>query len=621
MTLNNDHKSGSLPKNRSVWLLILAAISLVGIMLGTRIFVDYTRAINNVEERLFAQARMVDENLSANLAIVNLMLNNIIKELEHVPGIENSQLNKYLQTQDEMTPGIRTILVTDHRGRCLYSNKEMLIGREFRNRDYFKTPRDASDKSLIFLSPPYTTTLGKFVINITKPLLDKQGLFKGVVSIALEPEYFSTLLQSTIYAQDNRIGLTHSDGMVFIAMPKGKDSIVGRNLIQPDSPFFNHKQTGRSTSIQNDQITGENRVVAYITNTPKELRLDKHIVIGASRSRDKVLSLWMIDSALQILFYFLLSFATIILTKIMLKRREELARMQITQASILDSAGDGIIGLDNTGAILFSNRASERMTGWNSKELPGRNAHESLHSVTMCFGTDKATDCPICLTLKDGTARNVTDKIFVNQKSIPFPVEYTVTPLIEQKQVIGGVVVFRDITERKRLEDALNMQAHIDHLTGANNRGYLLELLDMEIERARRYGRIFCVLMLDLDNFKSVNDTRGHAAGDEALRTLTRVIQLSGLRQSDFWGRIGGEEFAVILPEIGLDNAVEVAERIRINLAETPVNFASETFSITASIGVSEYVIGDSQETLLHRADLAMYEAKQSGRNRVCQSF
>jgi len=97
----------------------------------------------------------------------------------------------------------------------------------------------------------------------------------------------------------------------------------------------------------------------------------------------------------------------------------------------------------------------------------------------------------------------------------------------------------QDITEHKRLEKMLHQQAHTDQMTGANNRGYFLELLDVEIERASRYDRPLCVLMLDIDHFKSVNDTRGHAAGDEAIRTVTRAIQSAGLRQSDFLGRIG----------------------------------------------------------------------------------
>lgn len=171
-------------------------------------------------------------------------------------------------------------------------------------------------------------------------------------------------------------------------------------------------------------------------------------------------------------------------------------------------------------------------------------------------------------------------------------------------------------TLQLREQDLIKL-LHTDPLTGINNRGYFLELLHSEVERVRRYDRTLSLLMLDLDHFKSVNDSRGHAAGDAALRTVAAVFRSSELRQNDFFGRIGGEEFAIALPETGIEGAADVAERIRENLASTAVTYNNDDFIITASIGVSEFRRGDSQDSLLHRADKAMYEAKQAGRNRV----
>jgi diguanylate cyclase (GGDEF)-like protein len=164
----------------------------------------------------------------------------------------------------------------------------------------------------------------------------------------------------------------------------------------------------------------------------------------------------------------------------------------------------------------------------------------------------------------------------------------------------------------------LELMAHTDPLTTCNNRGYFIELLGIELERSKRYGRVFTFLMLDIDHFKAVNDTRGHAAGDEALRTLVDVFRTSDLRKCDFFGRIGGEEFALVLPETGLSGALEVAERLRRNLEKTTVMYNGNPFFITASIGISVFKEGDTQETLLQRADTAMYLAKETGRNRVC---
>ncbi|MFZ2948888.1 MAG: GGDEF domain-containing protein [Desulfuromonadaceae bacterium] len=157
-----------------------------------------------------------------------------------------------------------------------------------------------------------------------------------------------------------------------------------------------------------------------------------------------------------------------------------------------------------------------------------------------------------------------------------------------------------------------------DPLTGINNRGYFMELLSSEVERARRYDHALSVLMFDLDHFKSVNDSRGHAAGDEALKTVAAVLMSSELRINDFFGRIGGEEFAIALPETTIEGAADVAERIRENLESTPVTYDKNAFIITASIGAGDFRRGDTRETLLHRVDQAMYDAKQTGRNRVC---
>lgn len=183
----------------------------------------------------------------------------------------------------------------------------------------------------------------------------------------------------------------------------------------------------------------------------------------------------------------------------------------------------------------------------------------------------------------------------------------------EFSESFNSMVELLDQSMRK-----LELMAHTDPLTGANNRGYFMELLGVELDRAKRYESIFCFVMLDLDHFKSVNDVHGHAAGDEALRSLCRVVKSSGLRSSDFFGRIGGEEFAIVLPETEIQETLAVAERVRVNLENTEIVHEENKFFINASIGISEYREGDTQESLMNRADQAMYKAKESGRNRIC---
>ncbi|KWW39420.1 diguanylate cyclase (GGDEF)-like protein/PAS domain S-box-containing protein [Cupriavidus metallidurans] len=185
-------------------------------------------------------------------------------------------------------------------------------------------------------------------------------------------------------------------------------------------------------------------------------------------------------------------------------------------------------------------------------------------------------------------------------------------------QVLGIVGAMMDITERKALETVLRKVAEEDSLTGLANRRHFMEVGNKEYTRARRYDGPLSVLMLDLDCFKQINDTWGHPKGDSVLQAFARTLKQM-LRETDMPGRLGGEEFAVILPSINAAEACIVAERIRSAVLEQQVQSEKgESIRFTVSIGVAEMdAKNDSLEQLLKHADQALYRAKESGRNRV----
>jgi len=159
--------------------------------------------------------------------------------------------------------------------------------------------------------------------------------------------------------------------------------------------------------------------------------------------------------------------------------------------------------------------------------------------------------------------------------------------------------------------------ARTDPLTGCHNRRSFLTLGEAELERYRRYDADLSVIMLDIDRFKSVNDTYGHAVGDEVIRALARCC-LENLRRPDVLGRMGGEEFAIILPETSIENAMLVAEKIRAALSETPVAHPGGVLNFTASLGVASADPEDPDIlSTINRADNNLYAAKAAGRNRV----
>lgn len=165
------------------------------------------------------------------------------------------------------------------------------------------------------------------------------------------------------------------------------------------------------------------------------------------------------------------------------------------------------------------------------------------------------------------------------------------------------------------VRDKLNVRANVDRLTGLQNRRSFDEHFPFEFERARRYRHSMCLIMIDVDHFKTVNDTHGHAKGDDVLRSVATVI-LESVRVTDYCARYGGEEMVVLLPEISLENAALVAEKIRRNVQERSEELAG--VPVTISLGVSTLVKNfESPSALLTAADARLYEAKKSGRNRV----
>jgi diguanylate cyclase (GGDEF)-like protein len=170
-----------------------------------------------------------------------------------------------------------------------------------------------------------------------------------------------------------------------------------------------------------------------------------------------------------------------------------------------------------------------------------------------------------------------------------------------------------------RANAELGRLASHDSLTGLANRRYFFDMAVEEVARAGRYRRCLSLLVVDLDTFKSVNDTYGHLAGDAALQAASRCLQQS-LRQTDLAARYGGEEFIALLPETGLDGAVQVAERFRALLAATEIRHNDVSFRITASVGVAAWRFGEAAiEPAIDRADRALYRVKSTGRNRVAR--
>jgi diguanylate cyclase (GGDEF)-like protein len=167
--------------------------------------------------------------------------------------------------------------------------------------------------------------------------------------------------------------------------------------------------------------------------------------------------------------------------------------------------------------------------------------------------------------------------------------------------------------EHQRLVEELEKLSITDPLTSIYNRRKFNELLTMEIERSKRYQNSLSIIMCDIDHFKKINDTFGHDVGDKAIKKFSKQIR-ENIREIDMLARWGGEEFMILMPNVSVENAHSVAEKLRMIIEKTEVETAG---SFTASFGVTDLMLDDTSETFIKRADQALYKAKHSGRNRV----
>jgi len=293
---------------------------------------------------------------------------------------------------------------------------------------------------------------------------------------------------------------------------------------------------------------------------------------------------------------------------------------EISHEALLDHLYDGVYFIDEQHAVTYWNRGAERITGYDRKEVVGRSClpdfleHRDTEGGMLFEGK-----CPAAVSMEDGAVRE--REVFIKHRDgHSVPVMIRSSPILNSRgDAIGGIEVFSDnsskIYAKQRIEE-LEEMALLCPLTGAGNRRYAQIQLRNAFDELRRYGWPFGLLFVDIDHFKQVNDTYGHAAGDEVLCMVAHALD-SSLRSFDFVGRWGGEEFIVILPNSNEEVLSAVAERCRRLIEESVTKYEGKDIRVTVSMGA---VIADPEETpemCMDRADRLMYQSKANGRNRI----
>jgi diguanylate cyclase (GGDEF)-like protein/PAS domain S-box-containing protein len=271
--------------------------------------------------------------------------------------------------------------------------------------------------------------------------------------------------------------------------------------------------------------------------------------------------------------------------------------------SIMASIPAGVMVIDvEKHRIIDVNKAASNLIGAPKKSIIGKECHQYVCPA-------EKGKCPITdlNQVIDNSERVLMD---VQGKKIPIIKTVVAITFRKRKYLIE---TFIDISELKRKDEELKRLATTDILTGAYNRTLFDEIIKREIERVNRYNKPLSVIMFDIDHFKRVNDTFGHNAGDYVLKKIAYLVRRI-MRKIDYFMRWGGEEFIIISAETDREQAYTLAERIRKRIENCKFDHIDK---ITVSCGVAEYQEGDTENSLIKRADDAMYEAKRKGRNRV----
>ena len=286
--------------------------------------------------------------------------------------------------------------------------------------------------------------------------------------------------------------------------------------------------------------------------------------------------------------------------------------MQRKNDQLLNFMAEGVLGLDNSNIITFANIAACTLLTNNRDHVVGRSIKDFINPAASQQNWDASGFNNI---FKEGQCSHNDDALFWRNNNENFPVEYTQASIFENSEVVGGVIAFQDISERKKDQQRLLNLARYDQLTQLPNRSMYWDFLTKSIATSARINNNIAVLFLDLDNFKQVNDSLGHDAGDELLIQVAKHLSHC-VRDADIVARVGGDEFAILLIN-PRDNqvAATIAQKIIDDISE-PFHIFSNDVLARVSIGISIYPDnGDNATQLTKAADTAMYHAKSSGRN------
>ena len=485
------------------WVIYCLALATLGGFIAISLVREHRRIDSEERDRLAIQTAVVEKNLEPQLLLANRVIEDILKNLPAWQAEDDNfqRGNRELQVINDTLIGIRPILIIRADGIVSASSNEKLIGMNFAYREYFRTAQRDPDPAILHISAPFKTVLDTYVISLFRTIRAPDGGFGGIVIVSVVPEYFSILLESVRYAPDMTTSLAHADGKLFLTSPIKPES-NGKDLARSGTFFMQHRESGNPVDVYSGTAyaTGSRRLIALRTLRLAEPRIDKPLVIAASRDLDALFAPWY--------------------------------RGLFMQAGLF-----GVISIVGAAGLLLLQRRRRDQ-----------------------------------------------------------------------------------FKERQTADKQIWKLAFFDQLTNLPNRILLMDRLRQSMAASDRSGSHGAILFIDLDNFKTLNDTLGHDMGDLLLKQVGERL-CACVRAADTVARLGGDEFVVMLSELRADvreaaaQVEAVGNKILATLAHN-YELNGAPYRSTSSIGAALFK-GTSTVTddLLKQADLAMYKAKAEGRN------
>ena len=514
-------------------------------------------------------------------------------------------------------PEITGYRLIDREGVLRYASEIESPRANALGRSYFEDLRKDPTQSLVFSEVAVGRMAGRQQLYIATPLRDAHGGFAGVAMAPLELAYVQALFDGVDLGPGGVITFRRSDdGRLVLRRPAQPDRV---NQTLSNNPMHMRIEAGeREGAIRYEAAIDQvERVYAY-----KRVGSYPFYVAAGIATRDYLAhwqrdALWAVGAATLFLCALGALLGRLHFTELGRKRAaRDLQASEDRFQLLLHSVGEGICGIDRNGRHLFCNPAALQILGFTSEaDLQGKDIPGLLHTHDAAGQPLAVDNCLIRRAVAVGTAVHSSDGLFSRADGSLLPVRFDAYPLVKDDAHVGAVLLFADITERRRNEARIEFLAHHDPLTALPNRLLAEDRFEQARALASRAGERVALLFLDLDGFKTINDSLGHDVGDEMLKALaTRLRQQ--LREADTVCRLGGDEFLVILPGVReLDGLTQRIARLLASV-EAPVVLPGRQLSTSVSIGVALFP-GDGRDftTLMKKADTAMYYAKDAGRN------